>query len=161
MTFIPKWVSYKEGASWKRMRGTRDLTSFTHRSSTPHKSPFPNITGVPWVKNNHNFKQLYRLSLIPHVVTKLWGEGTSQCWALGNTDLTFLLYMSSLCEEFYTYHASLLSSRSLFLFHTLQVTGTHNHVPFSPSFLCSVSIPRSTDHIDTCVKDKNNIYIKV
>lgn len=49
------------------------------------------------------------LSLILHVATKLWGKGTSQCWALVKTDLTFLLHISSPWEEFYTYRVSLFS----------------------------------------------------
>lgn len=49
------------------------------------------------------------LSLILHVATKLRGKGTSQCWVLVKTDLTFLLHISSPWEEFYTYRVSLFS----------------------------------------------------
>lgn len=39
----------------------------------------------------------------------MWGKGTSQGWVLGNTDLSFLLHLSSPWEEFHIHHVSLLS----------------------------------------------------
>lgn len=108
----------------------------------PHIASFPSITGVPWVTNTPQL-QIATSFLISPVVAKWRGEGTSQCWALGNTDFTFLLHVSSPWEEFYTYHVSLLSfpfpaSQSQFNWKT-DIT-THAHAPSSPS----ISKPRST-----------------
>lgn len=57
-------------------------------------------------------------------------------------------------------------SHSLFLFHSHSSVKdrhihTHNNVPFSSSFLCSISKPRSTGHTVKYTKKKEDIYMKV
>lgn len=128
---------------------------FYLRRFHPHFSPCPNRSSLSY--KYPNFKQLHLLFLA-HVVTKFCLKSTSQCWALGNTDLTFIssMHFFTLGEILHIPCFPNLIPCSCFIV-TAQID---THWVFFHFCHPSISKPRSTDCMDDCMKEKN-VYRKV